>query len=63
MPLIILWAAMFKQMRLLSGDEQGRMFGSLEGARGLFEAIPDCRELYSATRVLGTAIGMVSIIG
>ena len=36
----ILWAAMFKQVRLLgSGDEQGRMFGSLEGARGLFEAI------------------------
>jgi hypothetical protein len=31
---------MFKQVRLLgSGDEQGRMFGSLEGARGLFEAI------------------------
>lgn len=36
----ILWAAMFKQVRLLgSGDQQGRMFGSLEGARGLFEAI------------------------
>ena len=36
----ILWAAMFKQVRLLgSGGEQGRMFGSLEGARGLFEAI------------------------
>lgn len=36
----ILWAAMFKQVRLLgSGEEQGRMFGSLEGARGLFEAI------------------------
>jgi len=36
----ILWAAMFKQVRLLGGgDEQGRLFGSLEGARGLFEAI------------------------
>ena len=31
---------MFKQVRLLgSDDEQGRMFGGLEGARGLFEAI------------------------
>ena len=36
----LLWAAMFKQGRLLgSGDQQGRMFGSLQGARGLFEAI------------------------
>ena len=36
----ILWAAMFRQVRLLGGgDEQGRLFGSLEGARGLFEAI------------------------
>ena len=36
----ILWAAMFKQVRLLgSGEEQGRLFGALEGTRGLFEAI------------------------
>ncbi|MDA8678450.1 MFS transporter, partial [Luminiphilus sp.] len=36
----ILWAAMFKQVSLLgSGEEQGRMFGALEGTRGLFEAI------------------------
>lgn len=35
----ILWAAMFKQVRFWdSGDEQGRMLGSLQGARGLFEA-------------------------
>ena len=36
----ILWAAMFKQVSLLgSGEEQGRLFGALEGTRGLFEAI------------------------
>ncbi|MGI9285890.1 MAG: MFS transporter [Pseudomonadales bacterium] len=36
----ILWSAMLKQTNFLGGkDEQGRMFGVLEGTRGLFEAI------------------------
>lgn len=36
----ILWSAMLKQTNILGGkDEQGRMFGVLEGTRGLFEAI------------------------
>lgn len=36
----IMWSAMLKQTNLLGGrDEQGRMFGVLEGTRGLFEAI------------------------
>ncbi len=36
----ILWSAMLKQTNLLGGKhEQGRMFGVLEGTRGLFEAI------------------------
>jgi sugar phosphate permease len=59
----ILWAAMFKQIRLLAGgDEQGRMFGTLEGARGLFEAIL----LTVATFVFGLfatrKLGMVNVI-
>ncbi len=37
---LILWSAMLKQVRLLgSADEQGRLFGLLEGSRGLLEAI------------------------
>ena len=36
----ILWAAMLKHVGLLAGGkEQGRLFGTLEGAKGLFEAI------------------------
>ena len=36
---LILWSAMLKQVRLLgSADEQGRLFGLLEGSRGLLEA-------------------------
>ena len=59
----ILWAAMFKHIRLLAGgDEQGRMFGTLEGARGLFEAIL----LTVATFVFGLfttrQLGMVNVI-
>jgi sugar phosphate permease len=59
----VLWAAMFKQIRLLAGgDEQGRMFGTLEGARGLFEAIL----LTVATFVFGLfatrKLGMVNVI-
>ncbi|MDH4073189.1 MAG: MFS transporter [Gammaproteobacteria bacterium] len=59
----VLWAAMFKHVRLLAGgDEQGRMFGTLEGARGLFEAIL----LTVATFVFGLfatrKLGMVNVI-
>ena len=59
----VLWAAMFKHIRLLAGgDEQGRMFGTLEGARGLFEAIL----LTVATFVFGLfatrQLGMINVI-
>lgn len=59
----ILWAAMFKQVRLLAaGDEQGRMFGALEGGRGLFEAIL----LTVAAFVFGLyatrTLGMINVI-
>ena len=59
----VLWAAMFKHIRLLAGgDEQGRMFGTLEGARGLFEAIL----LTIATFVFGLfatrQLGMINVI-
>lgn len=59
----ILWAAIFKHIRLLAaGSEQGRMFGTLEGARGLFEAIL----LTVATFVFGLfatrTLGMVNVI-
>ncbi len=59
----VLWAAMFKHIRLLAGgDEQGRMFGTLEGARGLFEAIL----LTVATFVFGVfatrKLGMINVI-
>ncbi len=59
----ILWAAMFKQVRLLGGaHEQGRMFGSLEGSRGLFEAIL----LTIGTFIFGVfasrQLGMINVI-
>jgi len=59
----VLWAAMFKHIRLLAGgDEQGRMFGTLEGTRGLFEAIL----LTVATFVFGLfatrKLGMINVI-
>ena len=59
----ILWAAMFKQIRLLAGgEEQGRLFGTLEGTRGLFEAIL----LTVATFVFGLfatrQLGMINVI-
>jgi nitrate/nitrite transporter NarK len=59
----ILWAAMFKHIRLLAGgEEQGRLFGTLEGARGLFEAIL----LTVATFVFGLfatrKLGMINVI-
>ncbi len=59
----ILWAAIFKHIRLLAaGSEQGRMFGALEGTRGLFEAIL----LTVATFVFGLfatrTLGMINVI-
>ena len=38
----ILWSAMLKQTNILGGkDEQGRMFGVLEGMRGVFRSHTD----------------------
>lgn len=38
--ILILWSAMLKQVRVIGdADEQGRLFGLLEGSRGLLEAI------------------------
>jgi nitrate/nitrite transporter NarK len=59
----VLWAAMFKHIRLLAGgEEQGRLFGTLEGTRGLFEAIL----LTIATFVFGLfatrKLGMINVI-
>lgn len=59
----VLWAAMFKHIRLLAGgEEQGRLFGTLEGTRGLFEAIL----LTVATFVFGLfatrKLGMINVI-
>lgn len=59
----VLWAAMFKHVRLLAGaNEQGRMFGTLESTRGLFEAIL----MTVATFVFGLFatrnLGMINVI-
>lgn len=59
----ILWAAMFKHIRLLAGgDEQGRMFGALEGARGLFEAILLTVATFVFTLFATRKLGMVNVI-
>ena len=59
----ILWAAMFKHIRLLAGgDEQGRMFGALEGARGLFEAILLTVATFIFTLFATRMLGMINII-
>ena len=59
----ILWAAMFKQVRLLAGDdEQGRMFGTLEGARGLFEAILMTVATFVFALFATRSLGMVNVI-
>jgi len=59
----VLWAAMFKQVRLLAGgDEQGRMFGTLEGARGLFEAILLTVATFVFTLFATRRIGMINVI-
>ncbi len=59
----ILWAAMFKHIRLLAGgDEQGRMFGTLEGARGLFEAILLTVATFVFTLFATRKLGMINVI-
>ena len=59
----ILWAAMFKHIRLLAGgDEQGRMFGALEGARGLFEAILLTVATFVFTLFATRKLGMINVI-
>jgi sugar phosphate permease len=59
----VLWAAMFKHIRLLAGgDEQGRMFGTLEGARGLFEAILLTVAGFVFTLFATRKLGMINVI-
>ena len=59
----ILWAAMFKHIRLLAGgDEQGRLFGTLEGARGLFEAILLTVASFVFTLFVTRKLGMINVI-
>jgi sugar phosphate permease len=59
----VLWAAMFKHIRLLAGgDEQGRMFGTLEGARGLFEAILLTVATFVFTLFATRKLGMINVI-
>jgi nitrate/nitrite transporter NarK len=59
----ILWAAMFKHIRLLAGGaEQGRMFGTLEGARGLFEAILLTVAGFVFTLFATRKLGMINVI-
>jgi len=59
----ILWAAMFKHIRLLAGgDEQGRLFGTLEGARGLFEAILLTVATFVFTLFASRKLGMINVI-
>jgi len=59
----ILWAAMFKHIRfLVGGEEQGRMFGSFEGARGLFEAILLTVATFAFTLFATRQLGMINVI-
>ncbi len=59
----VLWAAMFKHVRLLAGgDEQGRMFGTLEGGRGLFEAILLTVATFVFSLFATRQLGMVNVI-
>jgi len=59
----ILWAAMFKHIRLLAGgEEQGRLFGTLEGARGLFEAILLTIATFVFTLFASRKLGMINVI-
>ncbi len=59
----ILWAAMFKQVQLLAGgEEQGRLFGALEGARGLFEAILLTVATFVFSLFATRRLGMVNVI-
>ena len=59
----ILWAAMFKHIRLLAGgEEQGRLFGTLEGARGLFEAVLLTIATFVFTLFASRKLGMINVI-
>ena len=59
----VLWAAIFKHIRLLAGgDEQGRMFGTLEGGRGLFEAILLTVATFVFSLFATRQLGMVNVI-
>ena len=59
----ILWAAMFKHIRLLAGgEEQGRLFGTLEGARGLFEAILLTVATFAFGLFATRKLGMINVI-
>ncbi len=59
----ILGAAMGKRVRLLAGgDEQGRMFGTLEGGRGLFEAILLTVATFVFSLFATRQLGMVNVI-
>jgi sugar phosphate permease len=59
----ILWAAMFKHVRLLAGgDEQGRLFGTLEGSRGLFEAVLLSVASFAFTLFASRKLGMINVI-
>ncbi len=59
----ILWAAMFKHIGLLAGgEEQGRLFGTLEGARGLFEAILLTVATFVFSLFATRRLGMVNVI-
>lgn len=59
----VLWAALFKQVRLLAGgDEQGRLFGTLEGSRGLFEAILLSVAGFVFTLFATRKLGMINVL-
>ena len=59
----VLWAAMFKHIRLLAGgEEQGRLFGTLEGTRGLFEAILLTVASFVFTLFATRRLGMINVI-
>lgn len=59
----VLWAAMFKHIRMLAGgDEQGRLFGTLEGSRGLFEAILLTVASFVFALFATRKLGMINVI-
>ncbi len=62
--ILVLWSAMLRQVRVIGDEsEQGRLFGLLEGSRGLFEAA-----LFTLAALLfgwftAQAIGMSAVFG